>query len=107
MDFLKKIALLALAALLAACVGYRERPLSPASTASAFQERSLSDPGLENFVRENLGRKISSWPPESWNLQLLTLTAFYFHPDLDVARAQLGVAKAAVRTARERPNPTL
>ena len=33
----------------------------------------------------------------------LTLAAFYFHPELDVARAQWAVAEAARITAGERP----
>ena len=36
---------------------------------------------------------------------MLTLAAFYFHPDLEVARAQWHVAEAGVKTAGGRPNP--
>ncbi len=36
---------------------------------------------------------------------MLTLAAFYYHPDLDVARAKWGLAKAGVITAGQRPNP--
>lgn len=46
------------------------------------------------------------WPPESWNLELLTQAAFYYHPDLDVARARWAVAEAGVITAGHRPNPS-
>jgi len=35
------------------------------------------------------------------------LAAFYYHPDLDVARAKWGVAKAGIQTAGARPNPTV
>ena len=34
------------------------------------------------------------------------MAAFYYHPDLDVARAQWGVAKAKIVTAGAMPNPT-
>ncbi|WP_298671484.1 TolC family protein [uncultured Sphingomonas sp.] len=34
------------------------------------------------------------------------MAAVYFHPDLDVADAQLAVAQAAIRTAAQRPNPS-
>jgi outer membrane protein TolC len=37
----------------------------------------------------------------------LTLVALFYHPDLDVARAQWAAAEAARITAGERPNPTL
>src|SRR5204862_2817828 len=39
--------------------------------------------------------------------ETLTLAALYFHPELDVARAQAAVARAAIVTAAERPNPTI
>lgn len=54
----------------------------------------------------NLHRQISPWPPEKWDLSMLTLAAFYYNPDLDVARARWEVAKAEVITAGGRPNPT-
>lgn len=37
---------------------------------------------------------------------MLMLAAFYFHPELDVARAQWAVTEAGRVTAGERPNPT-
>jgi outer membrane protein TolC len=40
-------------------------------------------------------------------LESLTLAAFYFSPELDVARAQWATARAAMRTAGQRPNPSL
>jgi outer membrane protein TolC len=43
----------------------------------------------------------------SWDFTNLVLAAFYYHSDLDVARAQWAVAEAAKITAGERPNPTL
>lgn len=38
---------------------------------------------------------------------MLTLAAFYYHPSLEVARAQWHVAQAGVKTAGGMPNPTL
>jgi outer membrane protein TolC len=66
--------------------------------------RTLDAPELRNFLLTKQGLK--EWPPQSWNLHALTLAAFYYHPDLDVARAQWGVAQAGRITAGERPNPT-
>jgi cobalt-zinc-cadmium efflux system outer membrane protein len=40
-------------------------------------------------------------------LNSLTLAAFYFHPDLEVARAQWRVAEAGALTAGARPNPSV
>lgn len=44
-------------------------------------------------------------PIKEWGLRELTLSAFYFNPQLDVARAQWRVAEAEKITAGQRPNP--
>ena len=89
------------------CATYEPRPLSPAVTATAYEARSLDSPELRAFVQRNTQRQLDAWPPPQWELELLTLAAFYYHPDLDVARAKWGVAQAGVTTAGMRPNPTL
>jgi cobalt-zinc-cadmium efflux system outer membrane protein len=43
--------------------------------------------------------------PNNWDLDTLTLVALYYHPSLDVARAQWAVAQAGIKTAGQRPNP--
>jgi cobalt-zinc-cadmium efflux system outer membrane protein len=85
------------------CVRYQPRPLSAPETADKFEARSLQSPELGAFVQSTAAAE--AWPPASWDLRALTLAAIYYHPDLDVARAQWGVAQAARRTAGERPNP--
>ncbi len=90
---------------LTGCQTYKPQPLNPAETAAAFQRRSFTDPGLRTYVLTHLPVAASAYPPPSWDLATLTLVAFYFHPDLDVARARLGVAAAKTITAGERPNP--
>ncbi len=99
--------LLGLAAVLAGCARFQSHPLSPARNADAFEQRSLADNGLKAFVATNLHTVPAPWPPPAWDLPNLTLAAYYFHPDLDVARAKWAVAKAGKATAAERPNPTL
>ena len=88
--------------LFAGCVGYRPKPLSPAETARAFEARSLEDPNLARFIGANRPRGSAGW-----DLDALVLTAFYYHSDLDLARAQWNTARAGEKTAAERPNPTL
>ncbi|MCX8037318.1 MAG: TolC family protein [Candidatus Sumerlaeia bacterium] len=70
-----------------------------------FEKRTLNDPELKSFLISN--KDVEEWPPKAWNLSLLTVAAFYFHPDLDEARASHAVAKAGLLTARQRPNPTV
>ncbi|WP_445366585.1 TolC family protein [Methylomonas sp. BW4-1] len=46
-------------------------------------------------------------PPKTWNIDRLTLAAIYYHPDLALARAQAQSANAAIKTAGQRPNPSI
>jgi outer membrane protein, heavy metal efflux system len=87
------------------CVRYRAKPLAAATVAADYEARSLAEPGLRTFLETN--RMPGEWPRKAWDLEALTLAAFYFSPDLDVARAQWGMALAGSRTAGERPNPTV
>jgi cobalt-zinc-cadmium efflux system outer membrane protein len=86
---------------------YHAAPIDVNVAASRFESRNLNDPGLKAFEEENLGHEISPWPPESWDLQKLSLAALYFNPALESARARIASTKAALVTAAARPNPTL
>jgi outer membrane protein TolC len=96
------------ALVMAGCAVQRYRPVAvaPAQTASSLESRTLQDDGLRQFITKALGQGIT-WPPNIGDLRFLTLAAFYFNPDLAVARAQVEIAKAGIKTARMRPNPIL
>ena len=49
---------------------------------------------------------MDDWPPRSWDFETLHLAALYYHPSLEVARAQWLVAIGGNKTAAARPNPT-
>jgi outer membrane protein, heavy metal efflux system len=103
-----RAALLAIAlGWLTGCVQYQARPLVPEKTAAVLGARSLNDDGLRRFLSQNLGHEPVPWPPPVWNFEMLSWVAFYYQPSLEVARAQWSVARAAVKTAAARPNPTL
>lgn len=93
--------------LLAGCARFEPRPLSSSQTAAALEHRSLADPQLRHYLETNLHRGFAEWPLRVWGLEELSLAALYFHPSLDLARAQSQTASAAVQTARSRPNPVL
>jgi outer membrane protein TolC len=93
--------------LLAGCARFQSQPLSPAETAAGLESRTLDKPDLKAFLEKNLHRELNTWPAAKWDFEMLTLAAFYFSPELDVARAQWGTARAGLRTAGQRPNPTL
>jgi cobalt-zinc-cadmium efflux system outer membrane protein len=96
---------LAFVALMAAgCVRFHSKPLSPPRALDDFEARRLDSPEITGFYGAH--PEIGTWPPAAWDLRTLTLAALYYHPALDVVRAQWGAAQAGRITAGERPNPT-
>src|SRR5258706_1826562 len=93
-----------LALLLTGCARFEPAPISAARSAEQLEARSLADPDLTAFVVKHSGE---SGPTNVWNLEKLTLAAFYYSPDLAVARTQWAVARGGETTAAQRPNPTL
>jgi outer membrane protein TolC len=89
------------------CVRYKPHLLSPIDTANRLERRSLTNSELRGFLEQNLHRDLNAWPVRVWNFETLTLVAFYYHPSLDVARAEWHVALGGTQTAAERPNPTV
>ena len=100
----RRLWLLALG-LLSGCANFQPRPISPAGSLAAYESRSLVNPELGKFLAANHVALPGRGQP--WDLEALTLAAFYYQPALADARAQLLAAQAARITARERPNPSL
>lgn len=90
-----------------ACATYQAVPLKPADTAREFNQRTLAKADLCKYLESNGNAGAIACPLPQWNLASLTLAAFFYSPDLAVADAKLQVAKAAVITAAERPNPSI
>jgi cobalt-zinc-cadmium efflux system outer membrane protein len=86
---------------------YRPAPASPPDLAHRLEARSLDDPALHAWMENAAHFQPGSWPLQSWDLRTLTLAAWYFNPDLDIARAQVAAAGAAIRTAVMKPNPSV
>jgi len=100
--FTSRFLLSALAlAMVAGCVTYQPKELDLARSQAQFETRSLRDPGLQTFFATH-GQPAG----DEWDLARLTLTAFYFAPELDVARAQVAEAEGMANAAEERPNPS-
>ena len=93
--------------LFAGCAHFQPQPLAPEKSAAQLESRRLDDAGLKQFLEKNLGHELQTWPQTNWDLQSLTLAAFYFHPSLEVARDQWLVAQAGLKTAGARPNPSV
>jgi len=95
------------AAGLSGCKSFEPKPLAPAESGAALENRTLDDPALRDFIAANSGRPLDAWPPSRWDFTALTLAACYYHPSLASARAQWHVAQAEVVTTGGRPNPTV
>ena len=87
------------------CVRFDPRPITSAKTMGDLEARRLDAPELQDFLLQN--QEVKDWPPAAWDLKALTLAALYYHPDMDIARAQWGVARGGRITAGERINPVL
>ena len=86
---------------------FQDRPISAEQRAEQLEQRTLSDPKLKLLLEHNLQRTMAAWPPPRWDFEMLTLAAFFFHPELEVARAESNQASAQIITAGARPNPTI
>ncbi len=86
----------------AGCARFEARPVVPGQTARALDARSLDDPGLRRFLDAN--HRTPSGP--GWAFEDLYLAALYYHPALDLARAQWQTALGGDKVAAGRPNPT-
>lgn len=94
---------LGLAAQSCATKSFEERPLDPVGALEDFSARRLDAPDLSTFLSANRGSEAAV----PWDLEGLTLVAFFYRRELDVARAEAAVARATVTSAGTRPNPTL
>lgn len=86
---------------------YHPAPVSPPVLATSLEARSLDDAGLRTWMKQAAHYEPPAWPIENWDLNALTLAAYYFNPDMDVARANAAVADAAITTAAMKPNPSV
>jgi len=94
---------------LSACTApgrYEAQPVDAAQSAAALLARGKDDAGLRRFMLAN-GVAAVAFPPVRWGRRELTLLAFYFHPDLDIARARAFEAEAGRIAAMRRPTPSL
>jgi cobalt-zinc-cadmium efflux system outer membrane protein len=83
------VGLLSSAFLLSACgfQTYKAKPVDPVQTLSRYQS---IDPGSEDFQEFLIaqGYPADQLPIKRWGQRELTLAALFYHPQLNVARAQ-------------------
>ncbi len=83
---------------------YLARPLHAEQSVAAFRARSVTTPGLKEFL---LAHGQAEWPVTSWGLSELTLLALYFSPELRVAQAEARVAMSQAAVPRSSPSAIL
>lgn len=100
---------LPLLALASGCARYKYRPapVSPPALAARLETRNLNNPDLRAWMEQAAGFTLTSWPLKTWDLNSLTLAAYYFSPQMDVARANAVAADASIKTAAMKPNPSV
>jgi outer membrane protein TolC len=86
--------------LAAACAlqRYDAQPVDVARGEREFLARTPQDAGVRAFFAAN-GADVGVWPPARWSMRELTLLAFYYHPDLEVARAYWDAIRAGAQAA--------
>lgn len=94
--------------LVSACANqtYHPKAIEADNTANQFAARDLSSPDLQRYMQSQ-GYPAEALPVSIWGLKELTLAAFFYHPQLAVARAQWLAARAQVITAGQKPNPSI
>lgn len=85
---------------------YSPRPIDPTQSAARYQAHDVNSAEFSDYLISQ-GYAKDQIPIKEWGLRELTLSAFFFHPQLDIARAQWRVAEAEKITAWQRLNPVI
>jgi outer membrane protein TolC len=88
---------------LAGCArqAYEPRNLEREMALAAYEARRTDDAALRQYMAAH-GRIEPQWPLSEWGLDQLTLLAFFYRPELGVARARSRAARAQIEVARQR-----
>ncbi len=85
---------------------YQAKPLDLAQTSTKLLNKdAASDDFKAYLIKQGYAEK--DLPFATWSLNELTLCALYHHSKLDVAKAQLALANAAIDTVGQKQNLTL
>lgn len=85
---------------------YSPQPIDPAERAAHYRAHNPNSDAFRDYLLAQ-GYAADSLPIQQWGPRELTLSALFFNPQLDVARAQWRTAQAAEITSGERQNPRI
>jgi outer membrane protein, heavy metal efflux system len=94
-------------AALVGCQRFEPRPIDPAVSARSLVDRDLTSPSLQAYLLSQRVIESDTWPVQQWSLDALTHAAYFFHPDLAIAKAGIQLANANQTLSKQRPNPLL
>ncbi|HOY69243.1 MAG TPA: TolC family protein [Methylotenera sp.] len=102
------IGLYLLAGALASCATepYQSQPLTPQASLTRIKEQNPNSADFHAYLIKQ-GYKSSELPIATWGLRELTLCALFYHAKLDVAKAQYGLALAAIDSAGIQQPPSI
>ena len=81
---------------------YIAKPIKPDETIQKLESQSPESAQFKEYlIAQNYPQ--NQFPIKEWGLTELTYSALFFHPDLNVARAQWRAAQSTEITAAQRP----
>ena len=104
----KSTLIICLPLLLVACgfEQYIAKPMDKKAIALKIEAKNPESPQFQQFLINN-GFSPEHLPVKQWDVDTLTYCALFFHPSLDVARAQWRVAETATLAAAIKPTPSI
>lgn len=84
---------------------YFAKPLNPQTITAKLQDKNTDREDFRQYLILN-GYSPEQLPIVQWGMDELTYCALFFHPSLDVARAQWRAAESGVTSASARPAPS-
>ena len=85
---------------------YTAKPINPVANTIKFEAKDPASEQFNEYLISN-GYPANQLPITLWRVDELTLCALFFHPSLDVARAQWRAAQSTELAAAEKPIPSL
>ncbi len=85
---------------------YTPKTIDPVANAARFERKDPASAKFQQYLAAN-GYAENRLPLQQWGVDDLIYCALYFHPSLDVARAQWRLTESAEAISAERPVPVI
>lgn len=85
---------------------YVAKPIEAEILAQQFSTHRLDQADFQTYLQANKV-VLTDITHQPWGIRELSLGAYFFHPSLDVARAQISVSESAEFIASEKPKPSI